>query len=59
MHVAREYAKTGLEAVRVPPGGVHYSRVPMNYWLEMSKSDKDIKLSPGIKEVLRGWGYIQ
>ena len=22
-------------------------------------SDKDIKLSPGIKEVLRGWGYIQ
>jgi arylsulfatase A-like enzyme len=58
-HVARDHARTGLEAAKVPPGAVHYCRVPLNYWLEMSKSDKDIKLSPGIKEVLRGWGYIQ
>lgn len=59
MLVARDHAKTGLETVPVPPGAVHYCRIPLNYWLEMSKSDKDIKLSPGIKEVLRGWGYIQ
>ena len=58
-HVARDHARTGLEAAKVPPGAVHYCRIPLNYWLEMSKSDKDIKLSPGIKEVLRGWGYIQ
>lgn len=58
-HIARVPGKTGLEEVKLPEGAVYYSRVPLNYWLEMSKSERDIKLSPGIKEVLRGWGYIQ
>lgn len=58
-HIAREPGKTGLEEKDLPPGSVYYSRIPLNYWMEMNLSDSDIKLSPGIKEVLRGWGYIQ
>ncbi|HPJ39582.1 MAG TPA: sulfatase-like hydrolase/transferase [Spirochaetota bacterium] len=57
--IARVPGKTGLEEVKLPKGAVYFSRIPLNYWLEMSKSERDIKLSPGIKEVLRGWGYIQ
>ncbi len=51
--------RTGLEEWDIPDACVFYARIPLNYWLEMSRSDKDIKLSPGMKEVLRGWGYIQ
>ncbi|MFH0975430.1 MAG: sulfatase-like hydrolase/transferase [Spirochaetota bacterium] len=58
-HIAREQGKTGLEVKDIPHGSVNYSRIPLNYWMEMNMSDKDIRLSPGIKEVLRGWGYIQ
>ncbi len=58
-YITRDPAKTGLEAVDLPPGSVYFSRVPLNYWMEMGGGEKDIKLSPGIKEVLRGWGYIQ
>ncbi|MBN2038831.1 MAG: sulfatase-like hydrolase/transferase [Spirochaetes bacterium] len=58
-HIAREYSKTGLEEKGIPSGAVSYYRIPVIYWMEMSLSDKDIKLSPGMKEVLRGWGYIQ
>ena len=57
--IVRVPGKTGLEEVTLPKGAVYFSRIPLNYWLEMSKSERDIKLSPGIKEVLRGWGYIQ
>ncbi|MDY6932975.1 MAG: sulfatase-like hydrolase/transferase [Spirochaetota bacterium] len=58
-HIAREPGKTGLERKDIPEASIYYSRIPLNYWMEMSRSDKDINLSPGIKEVLRGWGYIQ
>jgi hypothetical protein len=58
-HISREPGKTGLEKKDIPAESVYYSRIPLNYWMEMNLSDKDIKLSPGIKEVLRGWGYIQ
>ncbi len=58
-HIGREPGRTGLEIKDIPAGSVYYSRIPLNYWMEMNLSDKDIKLSPGIKEVLRGWGYIQ
>jgi hypothetical protein len=57
-YAARIPAKTGLEERR-HPGGISYYRIPLNYWLELNTSEQDIKLSPGIKEVLRGWGYIQ
>jgi arylsulfatase A-like enzyme len=57
--IAREPGKTGLEKKDIPAGSVYFSKIPLNYWMEMNLSDKDIKLSPGIKEVLRGWGYIQ
>ena len=58
-YIAREPGKTGLEIKDIPAESVYYSRIPLNYWMEMNLSDKDIKLSAGIKEVLRGWGYIQ
>ena len=58
-HIAREHGKTGLEIKDIPAECVYFSRIPLNYWMEMNLSDKDIKLSAGIKEVLRGWGYIQ
>ncbi|MBN2403460.1 MAG: sulfatase-like hydrolase/transferase [Spirochaetes bacterium] len=58
-YFAREPGKTGLEIKEMPIESVYYSRIPLNYWMEMNLSDKDIILSPGIKEVLRGWGYIQ
>ncbi len=58
-HIAREPGRTGLEIKNIPGGSVFFSRIPLIYWMEMNLSDKDIKLSPGIKEVLRGWGYIQ
>jgi arylsulfatase A-like enzyme len=51
--------RTGLEEIDLPAGSVYYYRIPLIYWLEMSRSEKDINLSPGIKEVLKGWGYIQ
>ncbi len=51
--------KMGYEEADLPAGSVYFYRIPLNYWLEMSRSEKDINLSPGIKEVLRGWGYIQ
>ncbi len=57
--LARVPGKTGLEEKALPEGSVYVYRVPLIYWLEMNRSDRDIKLSPGIKEVLRGWGYIQ
>ena len=52
-------ARIGYEESDIPKGSVHFYRIPLIYWLEMSRSDKDINLSPGIKEVLKGWGYIQ
>ncbi len=58
-YICRIPGKTGLEAVPLPENSVYVYRIPLNYWLEMNTSDKDIQLSPGIKEVLRGWGYIQ
>jgi hypothetical protein len=58
-YISREPGKTGLEKKDIPVESVYFSRIPLNYWMEMNLSDKDIKLSPGIKEVLRGWGYIQ
>lgn len=58
-YIARRYTKTGLEPVNIPSESISYYRIPVNYWLEMSRSQKDINLSPGMKEVLRGWGYIQ
>lgn len=57
--VARIPGKTGLEEKPLPAKSVSFFRIPLEYWLEMSRSEKDIRLSPGIKEVLRGWGYIQ
>ena len=57
--ITRLPGQTGLEDKDIPPGSVFFARIPLNYWLEMSRSAKDIHLSPGIKEVLRGWGYIQ
>lgn len=51
--------RTGLEEADLPQGSVYFYRIPVNYWQEMSRSENDINLSPGIKEVLRGWGYIQ
>ncbi|MCU0821878.1 MAG: sulfatase-like hydrolase/transferase [Spirochaetes bacterium] len=57
--IARTPGRTGLEPENIPSCSVRYSRIPLNYWLEMNMSEKDINLSPGIKEVLRGWGYIQ
>lgn len=59
LYLLRNYGKTGLEVQNIPDGSLYISRIPLNYWLEMSQSEKDIMLSPGIKEVLRGWGYIQ
>lgn len=58
-HIARTPGKTGLEPVNLPENSVYVYRIPLNYWLEMNVQEKDIRLSPGIKEVLRGWGYIQ
>lgn len=58
-HIYRTPGKTGLEAVPLPENSVYVYRIPLNYWLEMNAGEKDIQLSPGIKEVLRGWGYIQ
>lgn len=58
-HVAREPGRTGLEKKDIPSGSVYFSRIPLNYWMEMNAGDKEIQLSPGMKEVLRGWGYIQ
>jgi arylsulfatase A-like enzyme len=57
-YLAQIPARTGFED-RPHPGGISFYRIPLIYWLEMNTSEKDIKLSPGIKEVLRGWGYIQ
>ena len=58
-HIARDPGKMGLEEINTPEASVYYSRIPLNYWLEMNSNESDISLSPGIKEVLRGWGYIQ
>ncbi len=58
-NICRVPGKTGLEAVSLPENSVYVYRIPLNYWLEMNAGEKDIQLSPGIKEVLRGWGYIQ
>jgi len=58
-YLTRNYGRTGLENVNIPKGSIYFSRIPLNYFMEMSQNQKDIKLSPGIKEVLRGWGYIQ
>ncbi len=58
-HICRISGKTGLEAVSLPENSVYVYRIPLNFWLEMNTGEKDIQLSPGIKEVLRGWGYIQ
>jgi hypothetical protein len=52
-------ARIGYEELNIPDGSVYFYRIPLIYWLEMSRSEKDINLSPGIKEVLKGWGYIQ
>jgi len=57
--VSRITGMTGYENYDSSDGNFHYYRVPVNYWLEMNGETKDINLSPGIKEVLRGWGYIQ
>ena len=58
-NIVKTPGRTGLELRDIPPGGLFYSRVPLNYWLEMGLGDRDIRLGTGIKEVLRGWGYIQ
>ncbi len=57
--VSRITGRTGYESTDTEKGFVYFFRVPVNYWLEMNSDTKDINLSPGIKEVLRGWGYIQ
>ncbi|MCL2154464.1 MAG: sulfatase-like hydrolase/transferase [Leptospirales bacterium] len=51
--------RLGYEESDIPEGSVYFYRIPLIYWLEMSRSERDINLSPGIKEVLKGWGYIQ
>ena len=52
-------ARLGYEELDIPDGSIYFYRIPLIYWLEMNRSEKDINLSPGIKEVLKGWGYIQ
>ena len=39
--IARVPGKTGLEEVKLPKGAVYFSRIPLNYWLEMSKSERE------------------
>ncbi|MCX7678096.1 MAG: sulfatase-like hydrolase/transferase [Spirochaetes bacterium] len=58
-HIARTPGMTGLEYVALPENSVYIYRIPLIFWLEMNTNEKDIQLNPGIKEVLRGWGYIQ
>ncbi|MCL1834232.1 MAG: sulfatase-like hydrolase/transferase [Leptospirales bacterium] len=58
-HITSIPARIGYEELDIPDGSIYFYRIPLIYWLEMSRSEKDINLSPGIKEVLKGWGYIQ